>query len=152
MLHTTETGSFQHSSFTAGGVVTSAGLISVKQGLIHTLSPLSGHYRAPIDHFRTFVDVLLERGVDLHKAKIIKAELALWGVEHITKLKKMQDKSSRDGGVQRIRCVTSKVKNSMISNDHMGWKSDILYGRGLRHKNHHGGKSAQCTEPLKGNK
>ena len=38
-------GSFQHSSFLGGGVVTSAGLISVKDGLIHTLSPLSGHYR-----------------------------------------------------------------------------------------------------------
>jgi hypothetical protein len=40
-----ETGAFQHSSFTAGGIVTSAGLISVKQGTIYTLSPLSGHYR-----------------------------------------------------------------------------------------------------------
>lgn len=38
-------GSFQHSSFLGGGLVTSAGLISVKGGLIHTLSPLSGHYR-----------------------------------------------------------------------------------------------------------
>lgn len=38
-------GTFQHSSFLAGGLVTSAGLISVKDGLIHTLSPLSGHYR-----------------------------------------------------------------------------------------------------------
>lgn len=42
---TPETGAFQHSSFVAGGIVTSAGLISVKQGIIHTLSPLSGHYR-----------------------------------------------------------------------------------------------------------
>lgn len=39
------TGTFQHSSLIAGGVVTSAGLISVKDGVIHTLSPLSGHYR-----------------------------------------------------------------------------------------------------------
>lgn len=38
-------GSFQHSSFLGGGLVTSAGLVSVKGGLIHTLSPLSGHYR-----------------------------------------------------------------------------------------------------------
>ena len=41
----TAPGNFQHSSFLAGGLVTSAGLISVKDGLIHTLSPLSGHYR-----------------------------------------------------------------------------------------------------------
>lgn len=39
------TGVFQHSSFLAGGVATSAGLISVKAGVIYTLSPLSGHYR-----------------------------------------------------------------------------------------------------------
>ena len=40
-----DTGTFQHSSFLGGGLVSSAGLISVKQGVIHTLSPLSGHYR-----------------------------------------------------------------------------------------------------------
>lgn len=38
-------GTFQHSSFLGGGIVTSAGLISVKGGVIHKLSPLSGHYR-----------------------------------------------------------------------------------------------------------
>lgn len=60
------TGTFQHSSLLSGGgacfifcpdllihhlnpVVTSAGLISVKDGVIHTLSPLSGHYRTSID-------------------------------------------------------------------------------------------------------
>ena len=57
-----ETGYFQHSSLTAGGLgrylfqrwrmadqrgrkVTSAGLIEVKDGLVTSLSPLSGHYR-----------------------------------------------------------------------------------------------------------
>ncbi|KAF9076190.1 hypothetical protein BDP27DRAFT_1314037 [Rhodocollybia butyracea] len=43
------TGTFQHSSLTSGGIVTSAGLISVKDGQIHTLSPLSGHYRTSIN-------------------------------------------------------------------------------------------------------
>lgn len=42
---TTAPGAFQHSSFLGGGLVTSAGLISVKDGVIHKLSPLSGHYR-----------------------------------------------------------------------------------------------------------
>ncbi|KAL0951312.1 hypothetical protein HGRIS_008018 [Hohenbuehelia grisea] len=39
------TGEFQHSSFLSGGLVTSAGLVSVKHGMLHTISPLSGHYR-----------------------------------------------------------------------------------------------------------
>ena len=63
-----DTGTFQHSSFLAGGLVVSAGLISVRKGLIHKLSPLSGHYRyvsqyttrAPVSlvsQFRTKIDV-----------------------------------------------------------------------------------------------
>lgn len=44
-----ETGAFQHSSFTAGGLISSAGLIKVKMGRIHKLSPLSGHYRTSVD-------------------------------------------------------------------------------------------------------
>ena len=43
---TPATGEFQHSSLVGGGPVMSAGLISVDQGLIKTLSPLSGHYRS----------------------------------------------------------------------------------------------------------
>ena len=39
-----DTGTVQHSSFLTGGIVTSAGLISIKRGLVYTLSPLSGCY------------------------------------------------------------------------------------------------------------
>jgi hypothetical protein len=55
-------GNFQHSSCTsliiplnglmvvlAGGKVTSAGIIVVKEGIIKTLSPMSGHYRSSIE-------------------------------------------------------------------------------------------------------
>ncbi|THV07694.1 hypothetical protein K435DRAFT_265613 [Dendrothele bispora CBS 962.96] len=44
-----DTGAFQHSSFLGGGLATAAGLISVRNGLVHTLSPLSGHYRTTIE-------------------------------------------------------------------------------------------------------
>ena len=36
----------QHSSFLSGGLVSSAGLIRVRDGQIMALSPLSGHYRS----------------------------------------------------------------------------------------------------------
>ena len=56
-------GNFQHSSckspfldhvivlmiVLAGGKVTSAGIIVVKQGIVKTLSPMSGHYRSSIN-------------------------------------------------------------------------------------------------------
>lgn len=40
------TGLFQHSSFLSGGLVISAGLLTVRNGLLTKLSPLSGHYRS----------------------------------------------------------------------------------------------------------
>ncbi|KAG1757664.1 hypothetical protein EDB19DRAFT_1901168 [Suillus lakei] len=71
----------------AGGIVTSAGLISIKDGIIHKLSPLSGHYRTSVSHFRKFVGGLSERGVDMRKAKISKAEVILRCMEYASKIK-----------------------------------------------------------------
>ncbi|GJE85711.1 IQ domain-containing protein [Phanerochaete sordida] len=72
-------GMFQHSSLLGGGLVTSAGLISVHEGMIHKLSPLSGHYRTSTQHFRRFITALEERGVDMATVHISRAEMALWG-------------------------------------------------------------------------
>lgn len=126
-----ETGLFQHSSFLAGGIVTSAGLISVKNGIIHKLSPLSGHYRTSVGHFRFFVDGLSERGVDMRKAKISKAEVVLRGMEYATKIKKARRKAvanfkglakktlrggGDDGGESTMGAIST-------------WKRDILEGQ-----------------------
>ncbi|THH33523.1 hypothetical protein EUX98_g664 [Antrodiella citrinella] len=108
-------GTFQHSSFLGGGLVTSAGLISVKDGLIHTLSPLSGHYRTSISHFKQFLSVLEERGVDMHKVEISKAEAALWGIEHLKKFQKKQAelvKSGKEGVEDAAHKVVKKVHTS----------------------------------------
>jgi len=118
-----ETGSFQHSSFTAGGLVTSAGLITVKQGMIHTLSPLSGHYRTSVNHFHAFIDVLTERGVNMRKVKISKAEVALWGIEHIGKWKRKQGQIVADGK-EGVHNVVEKAVQPLN-----GWKREILEGR-----------------------
>jgi len=76
----------------AGGKVTSAGIIVVKDGRIKSLSPLSGHYRSSIDvspspelvmavgqadeqHYRSFVGQLEQKGVDLSHVKIAKSVL-----------------------------------------------------------------------------
>ncbi|KAF7306850.1 hypothetical protein MIND_00477200 [Mycena indigotica] len=118
-----QTGTFQHSSLLAGGVVTSAGLISVKMGVVHTLSPLSGHYRTSVDHFHKFTDVLGERGVDMSKARISKAEIALWGIEHIKKAQKSKQQMV-DKGKQGLRDTLNKVATLDVS-----WKREVLEGR-----------------------
>ncbi|KAI1793831.1 hypothetical protein LXA43DRAFT_998589 [Ganoderma leucocontextum] len=133
-----DSGSFQHSSFLAGGLVTSAGLISVKDGLIHALSPLSGHYRTSIDHFRQFLPVLEERGVDMDKAKISKAEVALWGIERLARIKEKQIKvvaKVKQGTTLATRHVVNAIPRKEMKNDENSlWKMEILEGRKLRRK------------------
>ncbi|WWC60223.1 uncharacterized protein I303_102789 [Kwoniella dejecticola CBS 10117] len=85
-----KSGTFQHSSFLAGGKVTSAGIIVVKHGLIKSLNPLSGHYRSSIDHFRAFIGQLEGRGVDLSHVKIAKSVLSLWGLSKYSRFTKRE--------------------------------------------------------------
>ncbi|KAJ8083943.1 hypothetical protein PM082_002710 [Marasmius tenuissimus] len=122
-----DTGSFQHSSFLAGGLVTSAGLISVKNGMVHTLSPLSGHYRTSTGHFHQFLDKMTERGLNMQKAKISKAEVALWGIEHIGKWKKKQGEVSRKGKEKAVTAGENVAMKLPLVND--SWKKEILEGR-----------------------
>ncbi|WWC87802.1 uncharacterized protein L201_002694 [Kwoniella dendrophila CBS 6074] len=85
-----QSGTFQHSSFLAGGKVTSAGIIVVKHGLIKSLNPLSGHYRSSIEHFRAFIGQLEDRGVDLSHIKIAKSVLSLWGLSKYAEITKKE--------------------------------------------------------------
>lgn len=70
-----KTGSFQHSSFLSGGRVSAAGLITVRHGHIKSLSPLSGHYRTNISHYKQFLRELEQQGADLSRVHEHKAEL-----------------------------------------------------------------------------
>ncbi|VDB86478.1 unnamed protein product [Peniophora sp. CBMAI 1063] len=125
-------GTFQHSSFLAGGKVTSAGLISVKDGVIHTLSPLSGHYRTSIDHFHQFLDVLDKKGVDISHVKKTKAEVALWTLEHVAKAKKKKGAlvtSTKEKARDLVRRNSGGTDEEDKSDEDTGWKREILYGR-----------------------
>jgi len=82
------TGTFQHSSFLSGGRVTCAGLIQCRNGQIQSLSPLSGHYRGSIKHYKAFIAHLDKLGADLSKVRIGKAEAIMWGIEHVGKASK----------------------------------------------------------------
>ncbi|PPQ62769.1 hypothetical protein CVT24_000463 [Panaeolus cyanescens] len=45
-----------------------------------------------VSHFHKFIEVLQQRGVDTSKVRISKAEAALWGIEHLAKIKKSQER------------------------------------------------------------
>ncbi|XP_044392727.1 IQ domain-containing protein IQM5 isoform X2 [Triticum aestivum] len=62
-------GSFQHSSFLAGGAITCAGRLVVKDGILKAIWPYSGHYLPTEDNFRDFIRFLEENHVSLTDVK-----------------------------------------------------------------------------------
>ncbi|KAK7331482.1 hypothetical protein VNO77_25707 [Canavalia gladiata] len=63
-------GSFQHSSFMAGGAASCAGRLVVEYGVLKAVWPHSGHYRPTEENFKEFISFLQEKDVDLSNVKM----------------------------------------------------------------------------------
>ncbi|XP_020213753.1 IQ domain-containing protein IQM2 isoform X2 [Cajanus cajan] len=63
-------GSFQHSSFLAGGATSCAGRLVIERGVLKAVWPHSGHYRPTEENFKEFLSFLLERDVHLSDVKM----------------------------------------------------------------------------------
>ncbi|PNS98157.1 hypothetical protein POPTR_016G063000v4 [Populus trichocarpa] len=62
-------GTFQHSSFLAGGATLSAGRLVVEDGVLKAVWPHSGHYLPTDENFQAFMSFLREQSVDLTDVK-----------------------------------------------------------------------------------
>ncbi|KAJ8565144.1 hypothetical protein K7X08_007720 [Anisodus acutangulus] len=63
-------GTFQHSSFLAGGATLAAGRIVAEQGVLKAVWPHSGHYRPTPENFQDFISFMTENNVDLNDVKL----------------------------------------------------------------------------------
>ncbi|KAM3266514.1 IQ domain-containing protein IQM2 [Capsicum annuum] len=63
-------GTFQHSSFLAGGATLAAGRIVAEQGVLKAVWPHSGHYRPTPENFQDFISFMMENNVDLNYVKL----------------------------------------------------------------------------------
>lgn len=63
-------GTFQHSSFLAGGATIAAGRLVVESGLLKAVWPHSGHYQPTEENFKDFISFLEENNVDLTEVKM----------------------------------------------------------------------------------
>ena len=68
-------GYFQHSSFLAGGPITSAGTLVIKDGVLIACNPMSGHYRTKAVYFKRFIEELEREGADLSQVKVGQTEV-----------------------------------------------------------------------------
>ncbi|KAJ1423310.1 putative IQ domain-containing protein IQM6-like isoform X2 [Sesbania bispinosa] len=62
-------GTFQHSSFLAGGATLSAGRLVAEDGVLKAVWPHSGHYLPTEENFQEFMSFLKENNVDLTDVK-----------------------------------------------------------------------------------
>ncbi|XP_061366116.1 IQ domain-containing protein IQM2-like [Gastrolobium bilobum] len=67
-------GSFQHSSFLAGGATSCAGRLVVEYGMLKSVWPHSGHYRPTAENFKEFILFLQDNNVDLSDVKMTPVE------------------------------------------------------------------------------
>ncbi|KAE8674977.1 TMV resistance protein N-like [Hibiscus syriacus] len=67
-------GTFQHSSFLAGGATIAAGRLVVDSGVLQAVWPHSGHYRPTQQSFNDFISFLRENNVDLTDVKMISVD------------------------------------------------------------------------------
>ncbi|XP_073270707.1 IQ domain-containing protein IQM6-like [Primulina huaijiensis] len=63
-------GTFQHSSFLAGGATLSAGRLVVEDGILKAVWPHSGHYLPTEENFEEFMAFLMQNNVDLSVVQI----------------------------------------------------------------------------------
>lgn len=63
-------GSFQHSSFLAGGATTAAGRLVAHEGVLEAIWPYSGHYHPTEENFQEFITFLKDHNVDLSNVKV----------------------------------------------------------------------------------
>ncbi|OBZ79440.1 hypothetical protein A0H81_00829, partial [Grifola frondosa] len=116
-------------------LVTSAGLISVKGGLIHTLSPLSGHYSHLYPFWKNEGSICIEWksakpklrcGVEL--TKLVK----LGSIEYLSKFKKKEGellKARRDELAHTAQVLTRTTSDHENESVTWRWKKEILEGR-----------------------
>ncbi|KAE8675951.1 putative casein kinase [Hibiscus syriacus] len=64
-----EKGTFQHSSFLAGGATTAAGRLVARDGVLEAIWPYSGHYLPTEENFMEFISFLEENHVNLTNVK-----------------------------------------------------------------------------------
>lgn len=68
-------GTFQHSSFLAGGATVAAGRLVVENGVLKAVWPHSGHYQPTEENFMDFLSFLRENNVDITDVKVREREL-----------------------------------------------------------------------------
>ncbi|CAN1306947.1 IQ domain-containing protein IQM6 [Linum perenne] len=108
-------GTFQHSSFLAGGATLSAGRLIVEEGVLKAIWPHSGHYLPTEENFQEFISFLTNHDVDLIDVKVIKTQEDFI----VPKITSLDEEEEEEKAVQE-RPAVPKEKIMVRINSHKG--------------------------------
>lgn len=124
-------GSFQHSSFLAGGATTAAGRMVVKEGILKAIWPYSGHYLPTEENFEEFISFLQDNNVDLSNVKKCSVD-----DDEFPSFKKTDDNEQAMDVAKvvelAIRASTPKAKASQEPSTEAASKPDAAFALGRR--------------------
>ncbi|CAK9138163.1 unnamed protein product [Ilex paraguariensis] len=95
-------GTFQHSSFLAGGATSAAGRMVVEEGILKAVWPHSGHYQPTPENFQDFISFLRESNLDLTDVKMDSMDeednsIGMKRSGHLRSISSEDDSAEKDG-------------------------------------------------------
>ncbi|CAM8964263.1 unnamed protein product [Rhodiola kirilowii] len=97
-------GTFQHSSFLAGGATSAAGQLVVEKGILKAVWPHSGHYRPTEENFKDFISFLMDNNVDLPNVQIFPVNEEQRSYHTQNSILEMKVNSSEEDLTQKATC------------------------------------------------
>ncbi|RDX83369.1 IQ domain-containing protein IQM2, partial [Mucuna pruriens] len=112
-------GSFQHSSFLAGGATSSAGRLVIEHGVLKAVWPHSGHYRPTEENFKEFISFLEENNVNLSDVKMDPVDEAdelhsLRSIGHLRSHSSEEDFTENMNGMEIEQTIVEAEKTNLI--------------------------------------
>ncbi|KAG6570331.1 IQ domain-containing protein IQM2, partial [Cucurbita argyrosperma subsp. sororia] len=104
-------GTFQHSSFLAGGATTAAGRLVVDNGVLKAVWAHSGHYRPTEENFKDFMSFLKENNVDLTDVKTSSVDEGDDYLDCQTSRRHVRNNSSEEDIIEKLKGFESEENN-----------------------------------------
>ncbi|KAA0040072.1 hypothetical protein IC582_009765 [Cucumis melo] len=110
-------GTFQHSSFLAGGATTAAGRLVVENGVLKAVWPHSGHYRPTEENFKDLMSFLKENNVDLTDVKTSPTDEGDDYLDNQKSSRHVRNNSSEEDFIEKLNGFESEENNTEESNE-----------------------------------
>ncbi|XP_010542454.1 PREDICTED: IQ domain-containing protein IQM2-like [Tarenaya hassleriana] len=101
-------GTFQHSSFLAGGATIAAGRLVIEYGVLKAVWPHSGHYQPTEENFMDFLSFLRENNIDITDVKMSSTDEDEFSI-HKQRSTHIRNHSLEEDLTQVLDCVETET-------------------------------------------